>query len=298
MSNRSGFQTIVLLTPAMFLLLPLSCIIFALERVSQTLLVTQATRNWTNGDYELTVYGPTNSTGKFDYTDIVLRTNLAPTLSILGICALAFVVSIIACCGIWELRRIQGSVVYQRVWCWTIIGTNLVVVTASTAVLVWASLLQTREGWKDYTDVAREGSEYTRETWFCQINKFFPRQNWAGPACACAQTTRYMVISLIVSAVLILLVTGILARDRGGMGWLFGGKGRYAGIAGATEMYSVAPQQPQYYTQPPQYQPQPHYPQHPQYPQYPQQQPPQAPFYPVQPSVSTKADDSSRPVFR
>ncbi|KAH7130192.1 hypothetical protein B0J11DRAFT_522616 [Dendryphion nanum] len=251
MHSRGGFQTIVLLTPPMFLLLPVSVLLFALERISHTLFVTQTTRNWQTGNHEITLYGPTNSSSSsYEYIDVSVQTNVAPTLAILGTGALAFIVAVVACCGIWELRRIQGSPSYQRAWSWAVLTTNFAVAIAGVAVLVWTSLLQSREGWKSYADVGRQEEPLTRETWACQIHHLFPRQSWAAPACGLARATRYMLIPLIISALAVLVVLGILIRDRGGMRWQFGGQGRYAGLAGAAELYNLPPQPPHHPTQP------------------------------------------------
>lgn len=190
MSNPNGFRTVLLLTPPLFLLLPISVLAFVLERITQALLLAQTLRSWRNGAQEITVYGPTaNSTdpSDYDYTDVSLGINYAPTAAILGVSVVAFVVSILGVCGIWELRRMEGSARTQRVWSWLLLVAHVAVVGLSVGVLAYASALQGSEkSWKSYADVGKEGQRFTRETWVCQIDEFYPKQDWARPACGLA----------------------------------------------------------------------------------------------------------------
>jgi hypothetical protein len=69
-------------------------------------------------------------------------------------------------------------------WCWFVILTELAVVGVSLGVLSWASSLEAYTGWLNYGDVGHTGEEkFTRETWVCQIDHFYPRQDWAARAC-------------------------------------------------------------------------------------------------------------------
>ncbi|KAF2249807.1 hypothetical protein BU26DRAFT_604120 [Trematosphaeria pertusa] len=271
MSNPNGFRTVLLLTPPLFLLLPISVLAFVLERITQALLLAQTLRSWRNGAQEITVYGPTaNSTdpSDYDYTDVSLGINYAPTAAILGVSVVAFVVSILGVCGIWELRRMEGSARTQRVWSWLLLVAHVAVVGLSVGVLAYASALQGSEkSWKSYADVGKEGQRFTRETWVCQIDEFYPKQDWARPACGLAKATRLILIPLAVSAALVILGTWILVRDRGGAAWLVGGKGRYGAFKSVYELQPPAPAYPfqpapQFYQMPPaqapvQFQPEP-----------------------------------------
>lgn len=186
MGNPNGLRTVLLLTPPMFLLLPISILAFALERISYTLFAVQTTRNWRTGTDSISFYGPTNSSSSsdsWDYLDIDVRINSGPTVAIVGICVAAYVVSVVAMCGIWELRRVEGTASHQRGWSWVVLGINFGIVVASIVVLAWASVLQGQEGWAGYEDVAKDGQRFTRETWVCQINHFYSKQDWAGAAC-------------------------------------------------------------------------------------------------------------------
>lgn len=111
--------------------------------------------------------------------------NLKPTAAILVIVVVSLIVSGLSMCGVWELRRVEGTNAHQRSWAWFTILFNLIVVGASFGVLGWASVIQGREGWEGYEDIGL-GGEFTRETWVCQIDHFYPRQSWAGHACGFA----------------------------------------------------------------------------------------------------------------
>lgn len=188
MQNPNGIRVLYLLSPAVFLLLPISTLVFILERVSQVLLNTQLNRSYRSGDRGITLYGPSNSSSNAANvsTDITLSIDVGPTLAILGVSVFAFIVGVLACCGIWELRRVEGSPGSQRFWSWITLVTNAMSVGLCVGVLAWASAVQAGQGWKGYEDVGRGRQRFTRETWVCQIDKFYPQHDWAGPACGLA----------------------------------------------------------------------------------------------------------------
>jgi hypothetical protein len=183
--NPNGIRVLFLLSPVVFLLLPVSTLVFILERISQVLLNNQLNRSYRTGNGELTLSGPSNSSSNAANVsrDIELSIDVGPTLAILGV---SVIVGVLACCGIWELRRVEGSSGSQRFWSWTTFVANVILIGLCVGVLVWASVVQNGEGWKGYEDVGREGQKFTRETWTCQIHSFFPQQDWAGPACRLA----------------------------------------------------------------------------------------------------------------
>lgn len=243
MRNPNGCRVVLLLIPPLFLLLPIGVITFVLERISNSLILAQTQRDWRSGSYDITVYGP-NSTNANDFTnkDISLRINQAPTLAILGICILVYIVGAIGVFGIWELRKVEGTSRHQRIWSWIIFVSNLVMIAASAGVLGYASSVQSSEkGWQRYEDVGKDDQEFTRETWACQIDKFYPDQGWAGAACGTAKATRLLLIPMAVSSALVLVSLWILVRDRGGLKWLVGGKGRYGGFQNVYELRPTSP---------------------------------------------------------
>lgn len=259
MRNPNGCRVVLLLIPPLFLLLPIGVLTLILERISSRLLLAQTDRNLRSGAYEITLYGPT-STGSSDFTntDVTLRINQSPTLAILGVCMISYIVSGLGAFGIWELRRVEGTATHQRAWSWIIFVSNLVMIGAGVGVLGYASSVQSSEkGWQRYEDVVKDEQKFTRETWACQIDKFYPNQNWAGPACGTAKATRLLLIPMAVASLLAMISLHILVRDRGGLKWLFGGKGRYAGFDSIYEMQPTTPSTP-YIAQPvPQWTPQP-----------------------------------------
>lgn len=186
MRNPNGLRTVLLITPPLFLLFPISILVFVLERISYTLLTVQTTRNYRTDVESMTFYGPPgpNSTSDdYDYIDVDININNGPTGAIIGISVVAWLVSVVAVCGIWELRRVEGSARHQRWWSWTVLLSDLAIAIASIAVLAWASVVQGKEGWKGYQDVSKHDQRYTRETWVCQIDRFYSGNDWAGAAC-------------------------------------------------------------------------------------------------------------------
>ncbi|KAF2027282.1 hypothetical protein EK21DRAFT_72131 [Setomelanomma holmii] len=301
MRNLNGIRVVLLLIPVLFILLPIGVITLVLERISSALILTQTTRDWRSGSYDITVYG-TNTTGANDFTnkDIGLRINQAPTLAILGICILVYIVSAIGIFGIWELRRFEGTSKHQRIWCWVIFFSNLIMIGASAGVLGWASALQGSEkGWQSYEDVGKDDQEFTRETWACQIDKFYSDQSWAGAACGTSRATRLLLIGVAISSALVLVSLWLLVRDRGGMKWVFGGKGRYGGFQNVYELRPSSPGAqpviqpgPQWVSQPAQW------PVQPVYYQWTQQPPQPWPNQAYQPGVQPVADQSQAPVAK
>ncbi|KAF2790161.1 hypothetical protein K505DRAFT_377728 [Melanomma pulvis-pyrius CBS 109.77] len=240
MGNPNGLRTVFLILPPMFVLLPLSIIIVVLERISTSLFTTHTARNWRSGDSTITLYGPTTSdaTSLSKYTEVTVRVRVASTLALLGLSLAAIVVAAIGVCGIWELRRIEGSPRRQRGWSWVMLVLNTLTMVASVGLLAYLSVLQGNEKrWKSYADVGKDGQKFTRETWACQINEFYTSErDWAGPACALDKANRFMLIPLAVSSALVIFCTWILIHDRGGAKWLVGGKGRYAGFDDTIEL--------------------------------------------------------------
>ncbi|KAF2011033.1 hypothetical protein BU24DRAFT_427235 [Aaosphaeria arxii CBS 175.79] len=295
MHNRRGFQTVILLAPAIFLLFPLSLVTIALERTAASLFTFQTSQGYRYysgyGRHTITVYGPRTATQpEEDWSSIriVVDVNSTSAYCFIAVSIAACIFSLISACGIWELRTIQGPQRHQRIWSWTNLMTNLVTAVASIAILIYASVVQSTEGWKSYEDVGKE-FRFTRETWSCDIKKFYRTEDWAGVACGVAQTSRYILIPLAISALLVMVSTWILVRDRGGMSWLFGGKGRYAGFEDAPSVDNIAMYPPPqvYYQQP--NQPGQMYPQQMQAPVQGNPQSPQSPA-PAQTQTETKGN--------
>jgi hypothetical protein len=183
MGNPNGARTFFILLPPVFILLPLSVLIVALERISNALFTSNTSRDWRYGG---TIISLTNPTATTESTDVTIRIRREPTLAILGVSLVAIFVSAIAVCGMWELRRIEGSPRRQRGWSWTVLVLNAVTMVASIGVLAYLSVLQgSEQGWKSYADVGIDGQRFTRETWACQIDRLYSSsQGWAGSACA------------------------------------------------------------------------------------------------------------------
>ncbi|KAF2737480.1 hypothetical protein EJ04DRAFT_431052 [Polyplosphaeria fusca] len=232
MRNHNGIRVVCLIAPPL-ILLPLSILTFALERVSRSLLAYETSRNWRSGSWSITL----------NHQDIDIRVNPAPTAAILGIALASYFVSIVSACGIWELRRVEGTARHQRSWSWVVVLLNAGVAVASIAVLAWGSALLSQEKWKSGAD-AFQDERKSRETFMCGIAKFYPSEGWARPACGVAQATRFLLIPLALAAVLTLWAAGVLVRDRGGAKWLAGGKGRYGAFPSTIEMELQHPAAP------------------------------------------------------
>ncbi|KAH7383821.1 hypothetical protein BKA66DRAFT_462850 [Pyrenochaeta sp. MPI-SDFR-AT-0127] len=246
MGNPNGCRVVLLLVPPLFLFLPTAVLTFLLERISSSILLSQALRNWRYGDYEITVYGPT-TTGSNDFTntDIALRIKQAPTFAILCVCVLAYIIGTLSICGIWELKRVEGTARHQRIWSWATLVSNLIMIGASVGIFGYTTLIQGREkGWHSYEDVGKSDQAFTRETWACQIDQFYPNQSWARVACGTAKAARFLLIAMAVASLLVVCSLWTLIHVRGGFKWLFGGKGRYGGFESIYEMQPTGPPVP------------------------------------------------------
>jgi hypothetical protein len=134
----------------------------------------------------------------------------------------------------------------------------LVMTGASAGILGYTTSVQSSEkGWQRHEDVGKAGQVFTRETWACQIEKFFPDESWAGAACGTAKATRLLLIPMILASVLGLVSLLFLVRYRGGIKWLNGGKGRYGGFDTAYELQPTGPSPPYAFQAAPQWSPQP-----------------------------------------
>jgi len=188
MRNLSGCRLVFLLAPAVLLLFPVSVLIFALERISKSLLLEHTYRNIRSGASVITVNGRNNtsSTGVSD-VDVAMHIDNAPSLAILGVCVAAYIVCAIDAFGIWELKKVEGTYGHQRVWAWSAAIGNILLVALSLGVFGWVTSLQSsNSGWQSYDDVRKQDQEFTRETWSCQIERFYPGEGWASAACGTA----------------------------------------------------------------------------------------------------------------
>lgn len=192
MRPDSGLRTFLLFLAPLFLFV-VSALVFALEFISTTLFNVHTTRDWPYGRRIITLYGPTKtgaSPDDYDYIDVDINLNATPTIAFLCVSVFAGIISCLDACAVWELRRVEGSARQQRGWSWFALLANLLVLALSVGVLAWASVLVGNEGWKGYGDVIEEGQKWTKETWICQIDRLFPRQDWGATACGtavCAQ---------------------------------------------------------------------------------------------------------------
>lgn len=72
-------------------------------------------------------------------------------------------------------------------WTWAVVVGNILLAALSLGIFGWATSVQNSEaGWQSYDDVQKLDQEYTRETWSCQIERFFPKEGWASAACGTA----------------------------------------------------------------------------------------------------------------
>ncbi|CAO2650095.1 Nn.00g013870.m01.CDS01 [Neocucurbitaria sp. VM-36] len=259
MRKPNECRVVLLLIPSLFLLFPIGVLILVLERISSSLLLAQTVRNSRTGAYEITLYGPTSSgSNEFTNSDVTLRISQAPTLAILGVCVIAYIVSALAVFGMWDLRRVEGTANHQRMWSWLILVSNFIMIGASVGVLAYASSIQSNDkAWQRYEDVVKDDQEFTRETWSCQIDQFYPSQNWARSACGTAKATRFLLIPMAIASMLVIVSMCILIHTRGGIKWLSGGKGRYGGFDSIYEMQPTTPSAPYVPQAIPQWSPQP-----------------------------------------
>ncbi|PSN72294.1 hypothetical protein BS50DRAFT_248277 [Corynespora cassiicola Philippines] len=241
MANPNGIRAVILLAPPLFLLLPFSVLLFVLDRISDTVFdAGNFTGRGTYGSYNSPASTAVSDYGSLNFPVYI---NSGPTTGIIAIAIAAYIVSILGTCAIWELRRVEGTASHQRKWCWTTLLSNFAVFAASIAVLVYASVASNAP-WKGYIHDRTSSERRTRETWACQISEHYD-ESWASGACVLTKTTRYMLIPVAVSAALTMFCTWVLVRDRGGAGWLIGGRGRYAGFESIYEPKRRAQQVPQ-----------------------------------------------------
>ena len=202
MRSLNGCRVVLLLAPALLLLFPISVLVFVLERISKSLLLEHTYRDYRSGAFMITLNGrsSTDSTTASDI-EVSMQIDQAPSWAILGVCVAAYVVCAIDAFGIWELRRVEGTYKHQRMWTWVAGFSNMFLVALSLGVFGWASWLQSsNKGWQSYEDVQRqdqgftrvqkEGQEFTRETWSCQIERFYPNEGWTSAACGTAVSHR------------------------------------------------------------------------------------------------------------
>lgn len=296
MRNLHGCRLVLLVAPSLLLLFPVGVLTFALERISNALLREQTLRNWRTGDSGISIPNPTSSAD----TGINVRINNAPTYAILGICCLSYVVSAIGVFGIWELRKVEGTSGHQRGWSWAVMTSHVIMIGASVGVLAWSSSVESNEhGWQRREDIGQGSPVLTRETLACQIDKFYPDSGWAGAACGTAKATRFLLVAMAISSTLALVTLWIIVRQRGGLKWLTGGKGRYGGFDNVHELQPYTPGAPYVFQPAPQWNLQPYQQWHPaaNHSQWAQQPPQQATQQLIHPASGTDAK-ISQPVFR
>lgn len=188
MGNLNGCRVFLLAAPAVLLLFPVSVLVLILERISKSLLLGHTYRNYRSGEAMITLNGrnATDSTATSD-VDLAIRIDNAPVLAILGVCLVAYIVCAIDAFGIWELKKVEGTHGHQRVWTWVAAIGNILLAALSLGVFGWATSVQSsNQGWQSYDDVQQQDREYTRETWSCQIERFYPEEGWASAACGTA----------------------------------------------------------------------------------------------------------------
>ena len=180
-------RTVLLLAPTVLLLFPVTVLVTILERISKSLLLQQTGRDWRGGEYLIYLNGPNatdpSSTAR---TAVNLDIDNGPSWAILGVCAAAYIVCAVDAFGIWELRKVEGTYGSQRVWAWTASVCNILLFALSLAIFGWTTSVHNSEGWQSLADVQRQDQEFTRETWSCQIERFYPDEWWAGVACGTA----------------------------------------------------------------------------------------------------------------
>lgn len=188
MHNLSGWRVFLLAAPAVLLLFPVSVLVLVLERISKSLLYQHTYRDFRSGEVLITLTGRNSTTSNTDSdVDVALQVDSKPMLAILGVCLAAYIVCAIDAFGIWELKKVEGTSGHQRVWTWVAGVGNVVLAALSLAVFGWATAVQGGDdGWKSVDDVNKSDQKYTRETWACQIERYFPKEGWASGACGTA----------------------------------------------------------------------------------------------------------------
>lgn len=248
MGVPNGCRVLLLLLPSLLLLFPIVALTNILERISKSAFYDNLQRNGRSGAFQVVLSHPGGSASSD--TTVAITINDGPVYAILGLCMLGYMVSLLGGAGIWQLKRTEGTAGHERMWIWIVSICNVVMVGASLGVFGYSSSVQNSDkSWQSYDDVTQDDREHTRETWACQISKFYPDRSWAATACGTAKAMRYLLIPMVVAALLVFVSLWVLVRARGGLKWMFGGKGRYAGFANAYEMQPPGPLSP--YTGPP-----------------------------------------------
>lgn len=186
MREPTLLRTFLLLIPP-FLLLGASVVAFVLERISFGLFADNVPRDYgySRAGRSMTFYGPPfDHATTYEYMKVGIQINIAPTATVIGLSLIGVMVAGVGACGVWELRRVAGTSAHQRAWAWQVALLQVLYAGACIGVLAWATLMQ-GEGWKNYGDVEGMGDvqKFTRETWVCQIDHFFPRNDWSAMAC-------------------------------------------------------------------------------------------------------------------
>lgn len=188
MRPDSGLRTFLLLLAPLFLLVA-SVLVLALELLSIKLFNAHTTRERPYSGRMITLYGPTEagvSPADYQLIDVDINYRVTPMIAYLCVAVFAGFISCLDACAVWELKKVEGSPRHQRGWSWFTLIANTLVVAVSVGVLAWASVLIGNEGWKGYEDVVKEDQKWTKETWICQINRFFPEQDWGTTTCGTA----------------------------------------------------------------------------------------------------------------
>jgi hypothetical protein len=241
------------------MLFPVGVLVLALDRISNALLYEHTARDYRSGDFRIKLNNSTSTDPESTNTNIDLRIHRAPQFAILAICCLSYIVSAIGVFGIWELRRVEGTRRHQRMWSWFILFSNVIMIGASAGILGYASSVQNNENiWQSSGDIGKGGAAFTKETWACQIARFYPDSGWAGEACGTAKATRFLLIPMAIASALVLVSLWVLVRERGGFKWLSGGKGRYGGFEDVYELGPTASSAPYAFHPAPQWSPQPY----------------------------------------
>ncbi|KAG9204551.1 hypothetical protein G6514_001010, partial [Epicoccum nigrum] len=246
MRNLNGCRVFLLAAPAVLLLFPVSVLVLILERISKSILYQHTYRDFRSGEFMITLTGrnSTASTADSDI-DVAMQIDNTPMLAILGVCLAAYIVCAIDAFGIWELKKVEGTSGHQRTWTWVAAVGNVLLAALSLGVFGWATAVQGSDGgWQSADDVNKTDREYTRETWACQIERYFPKEGWASGACGTAKATRFLLIPMAIFSLLVLVSLWVLIRQRGGLKWLCGGKGRYAGFDNVYELQQGGPPGP------------------------------------------------------
>lgn len=164
---------------APFFLLLTAALVVALDRISVSLF-DEVTPNFYNGPRVITLFGPTENGAtpeEYNFIDVKINERNGIVIALMCTAALAFLVSFISACGIWELRKIvageegfdfsaRGSWEGRgRKWSWVTLFVNVMMVGGALGVLGWTSSVQAGEGWKNgYEDVGKEEQKWMRET--------------------------------------------------------------------------------------------------------------------------------------